>query len=77
MVLPFDLIDTIVVVLMENRSFDHLLGYLSLSGANPGVDGLQNTPGWMEAHGLMALHEVFERHLVFSHVSLLGGNATE
>ena len=25
-----DLIKTIVVVMMENRSYDHLLGYLSL-----------------------------------------------
>ena len=24
------LIDTIVVLMMENRSFDHMLGYLSL-----------------------------------------------
>ena len=27
-----DLIDTIVVVILENRSFDHMLGYLSLPG---------------------------------------------
>ena len=25
-----DQIDTIVIVMMENRSFDHMLGYLSL-----------------------------------------------
>jgi len=25
-----DLIDTIVVVILENRSFDHMLGYLSV-----------------------------------------------
>jgi phospholipase C len=50
MALPLDLIDTIVVVIMEERSFDHLLGSLTLCGANPGVDGLQNTPCWMQAH---------------------------
>src|SRR5947209_2829923 len=35
----------IVVVMMENRSFDHMLGYLSLPGAagavpNPEINGL-------------------------------------
>jgi phospholipase C len=34
--------DTIIVVMMENRSFDHLLGYLSLPGyGRTDVDGLQ------------------------------------
>jgi len=35
-------IDHVVVLMMENRSFDHLLGYLSLEAGKP-VDGL--TPG--------------------------------
>ncbi len=26
--------------MMENRSFDHMLGYLKLEGSNPNVDGL-------------------------------------
>jgi len=30
---PLDLIDTVVVVMLENRSFDHILGHLSLSGS--------------------------------------------
>src|SRR5687768_17777142 len=34
-------IDHIVVLMMENRSFDHMLGYLELEGANPDVDGLE------------------------------------
>ena len=38
-------IDTIVVVLMENRSFDHMLGYLGLPPFNLLVDGLQNAGG--------------------------------
>jgi phospholipase C len=29
-------IDTIVVVMMENRSFDHLTGYLSLNNLEGG-----------------------------------------
>jgi phospholipase C len=33
-------IEHIVVLVMENRSFDHMLGYLKLEGARPEVDGL-------------------------------------
>jgi phospholipase C len=36
-----DQIDHIVVLMMENRSFDHMLGYLRLSGRRPELDGLQ------------------------------------
>ncbi|HEY2106825.1 MAG TPA: alkaline phosphatase family protein [Candidatus Binataceae bacterium] len=40
-------IGTIVVVMMENRSFDHLLGYLSLPGPNRlAVDGIQDSAEW-------------------------------
>ncbi len=40
-------IDTIVIVMLENRSFDHMLGYLRLPdiprfGARPEVDGLRS-----------------------------------
>ena len=35
-----DLIDTVVIVMMENRSFDHVLGHLSYDKLNPGVEGL-------------------------------------
>ena len=42
-----ELIKRIVVVMMENRSFDHLLGYLSLPPLNRKVDGLQNDPAWV------------------------------
>jgi phospholipase C len=48
--MPFDvnLIDTIVVVMMENRSFDHLLGYLSTPPFNrSNVDGLQLGDEWI------------------------------
>jgi phospholipase C len=33
-------IDHIVVVMMENRSFDHMLGYLRLQGGRDDIDGL-------------------------------------
>lgn len=40
-------IDHIVVLMLENRSFDHMLGYLSLEGGRDDVDGL--TPGLTDA----------------------------
>ncbi len=36
-----DEIEHIVVLMLENRSFDHMLGYLSLEPGEPDVDGLQ------------------------------------
>ena len=52
--MPFDLtqLETIVIVLMENRSFDHLLGHLSLRnyGARTDVDGLKDDPRWIEEY---------------------------
>jgi phospholipase C len=34
-------VDHIVILMLENRSFDHMLGYLSLSGRRPDIDGLR------------------------------------
>jgi phospholipase C len=34
-------VDHVVVVMLENRSFDYMLGYLSLSGRRPEIDGLR------------------------------------
>jgi phospholipase C len=34
-------IEHVVVLMLEYRSFDHMLGYLSLEGARPDVDGLK------------------------------------
>src|SRR5260370_35433253 len=43
-----DQIQTIIVVLMENRSFDHILGYLSLPPFNrTDVDGQSTDPAWL------------------------------
>jgi phospholipase C len=36
-----DGIEHIVVVMLENRSFDHMLGYLALESGGPHVDGLR------------------------------------
>jgi phospholipase C len=49
--MPLSDIETIVIVIMENRSFDHMLGYLSLPGPNRlDVEGLTNDPTWRAAH---------------------------
>jgi phospholipase C len=48
--MPTDLskIKNIVVVMMENRSFDHMLGYLSLAPFNRSeIDGLSADLGWV------------------------------
>jgi phospholipase C len=41
-------IDHIVIVMLENRSFDHMLGYLALTGRRPEIDGLR--PGMANEH---------------------------
>ncbi len=38
-------IDHVIVLMMENRSFDHVLGYLKLDGVRPDVDGLEASMG--------------------------------
>src|ERR1700704_1454477 len=42
-----DLIKRVVVVMLENRSFDHLLGYLSLPPYDWNVDGIKQDPAWI------------------------------
>jgi len=44
-----DRIEHVVVLMLENRSFDHMLGYLSLEGGRDEVDGLR--PGMANDHG--------------------------
>jgi phospholipase C len=45
-------IDTFVIVMLENRSFDHMCGYLSLPDAGPPmpVDGLQADKAWLDKY---------------------------
>jgi phospholipase C len=48
-----DRIEHIVVLMMENRSFDHMLGYLRLTGRRPELNGLQSempSPAKPKAH---------------------------
>jgi phospholipase C len=41
-------IDHVVIVMLENRSFDHMLGYLALTGKRREIDGLR--PGLANEH---------------------------
>jgi phospholipase C len=45
-------IKTFVIVMLENRSFDHMCGYLSLADAGPPmpVDGLRDDPAWRQKY---------------------------
>jgi len=44
---PLSEIKTIVIVMLENRSFDHMLGYRSLAKfGNLNVEGLKDDPAW-------------------------------
>src|SRR6266478_6194278 len=51
--MPPDLaqIKTIVILMMENRSFDHMLGYLRLPsyGGHTNVDGVRDDQSWLDA----------------------------
>ena len=33
----------VVVLMLENRAFDHLLGYMKAQGTKPTIDGLSGT----------------------------------
>jgi phospholipase C len=51
-------IDHIVVLMMENRSFDHMLGYLKLEGANPDVNGLEAGMSNTHEHNSYPVHHL-------------------
>jgi phospholipase C len=51
-------IDHIVVLMMENRSFDHMLGYLKLEGANPEVNGLEAAMSNMHGNNSYPVHHL-------------------
>jgi phospholipase C len=42
---PLDAIEHVVLVMMENRSFDQMLGFLTLDEQRPGVDGPRPSDG--------------------------------
>jgi phospholipase C len=52
-------IEHVVVLMLENRSFDHMLGYLSLDGGRDEVDGRR--PGMANDHGGGAIRSTIWR----------------
>jgi phospholipase C len=56
-------IDHIVVLLMENRSFDHMLGYLKLEGGRTEVDGLASGMANVHAGKKYPVHHLGTRKL--------------
>ncbi|MEO7970160.1 MAG: alkaline phosphatase family protein, partial [bacterium] len=58
-------IDHIVVLMMENRSFDHMLGYLKLEGSNPEINGLE--VGMANTHNLASFPVHHLTTTVFEH----------
>src|SRR5665647_2298116 len=50
--MALDDIETFVIVMLENRSFDHVCGYLSLPEADPPMDveGLRADKAWQDQY---------------------------
>jgi phospholipase C len=58
-------IKTIVVVMMENRSFDNLLGYLSLPpNARTDIEGLGTIPDWKARYSSIYSEHRYEPFLL-------------
>jgi phospholipase C len=57
-------IDTIVVAMMENRSFDHMLGYLRLDETPNSlpVEGLRSDKSWQEMHANRSKGQTYKVH---------------
>ena len=57
-------IETIAIVIMENRSFDHLCGYLSLASTPSPlpVDGLRDDAAWRDARANIFNGEAYPIH---------------
>jgi phospholipase C len=57
-------IETVIVVILENRSFDHMLGYLSLASTREPmpVDGLRDDPAWRQAHASSSQGTLYPIH---------------
>jgi phospholipase C len=66
-------IDTFVIVILENRSFDHMLGYLSLANANPPIalDGLRDDPQWRNDQTNLYKGQPFPLHEIGANVQAI------
>src|SRR3954463_12848759 len=82
-----DGIEHIVVLMMENRSYDHMLGYLTLSGRRPELDGLRagmanvyrDASGkFRQYHGLsLAVHELLDTRMTKAQDPPHGGSSVD
>ena len=64
--MPLRDIETIVFVMLENRSFDHALGYLSTAAADPPlpVKGLRDQPAWLDARANLHAGKRYPLHAI-------------
>ena len=62
--MPLADIETIVFVMMENRSFDHALGYLGTRAAAPplAVEGLRDDPAWLDQFANAHAGQIYPVH---------------
>ncbi len=62
--MPLADIDTIIVLIMENRSFDHMLGYLAQpkDPAQSQVDGINTEAEWLQAHANLLNGTPYQSH---------------
>ncbi|HVA19796.1 MAG TPA: alkaline phosphatase family protein [Solirubrobacteraceae bacterium] len=74
----FDNIEHIVVLMLENRSFDHMLGYLSLEGSRDDIEGLRPDMHNMLGDRRYTVHHLASTHLPNEHWDLdHSGTATD
>ncbi len=59
-------IETIVLVMLENRSFDHAVGYLSTAAADPPlpIEGLRDQPAWLDARANLCAGKCYPIHAI-------------
>lgn len=75
--MPLADIETIVIVILENRSFDHLAGYLSLP-TTPSplpVEGLRDDPLWRDPLSNEWAQTVYPVHRIGPEVQDIGDPA--
>jgi phospholipase C len=65
-----DEIQTIVILMLENRSFDHMLGHLSLEDPQADVDGLRN-PDTNPRYANIFQHRVYRPFLIQDEASVI------
>jgi phospholipase C len=82
-----DQVEHIVVLMLENRSYDHMLGYLTLSGRRPELDGLKagmanvyhdNSKKFPQYDGLsFGVHELLDTRMTKAQDPPHGGSSVD